>query len=84
MVRNLDHRVEVTCPIKDVGIKKTLIDMFNIQLSDNVKARVLDNELSNQYVDRNGVDKRRSQEEIYNYLQKFNEVKIELNAIGSY
>jgi len=83
-VRNLDHRVEVTCPIKDVSIKKTLIDMFNIQLSDNVKARVLDNELSNQYVDRNGDDKRRSQEEIYNYLQKFNEVKIELNAIGSY
>jgi len=84
MVRNLDHRVEVTCPIKDVGIKKTLINMFNIQLSDNVKARVLDNELRNQYVDRNGDDKRRSQEEIYNYLQKFNEVKIELNAIGSY
>jgi polyphosphate kinase len=84
MVRNLDHRVEVTCPIKDVGIKKTLIDMFNIQLSDNVKARVLDNTLANRYVERNGDERVRSQEEIYNYLQKFNEVKIELNAIGSY
>jgi polyphosphate kinase len=84
MVRNLDHRVEVTCPIKDPGIKKTLIDMFNIQLSDNVKARILDNELSNRYVERNGDERIRSQEEIYNYLQQSNEVKSEVNAIGSY
>ncbi|RYF90638.1 MAG: polyphosphate kinase 1, partial [Chitinophagaceae bacterium] len=84
MVRNIDHRVEVTCPIKDPGIKKTLIDMFNIQIADNVKARVLDNQLSNAYVYRNGDDRIRSQEEIYNYLQQFNEVKSEVNAIGSY
>ena len=84
MVRNLDHRVEVTCPVKDAGIKKTLIEMFNIQLSDNVKARILDNRLSNKYVERNGEERIRSQEEIYNYLQQFNEVKIEVNAIGSY
>ncbi|HRE49888.1 MAG TPA: polyphosphate kinase 1 [Flavitalea sp.] len=49
MVRNLDHRVEATCPIYDPRIKKDLIDMMDIQLSDNVKARILDNELSNQY-----------------------------------
>ena len=84
MVRNLDHRVEVTCPIKDAGIRKMLVDIFNIQLSDNVKARILDNELSNMYVERNGNERIRSQEEIYNYLQQFNEVKIEVNAIGSY
>jgi polyphosphate kinase len=84
MVRNLDHRVEATCPIKDDSIKKILINMFNIQLSDNVKARVLDNQLSNRYVDRNGDEPIRSQEEIYNYLQQFNMEKIEVNAIGSY
>lgn len=84
MVRNLDHRVEVTCPIKDPGIKKTLIDMFNIQLSDNVKARILDNDLTNQYVDRNGNERVRSQEDIYNYLQQYTEAKSEINAIGSY
>lgn len=84
MVRNIDHRVEVTCPVKDPGIKRILIEMFNIQLSDNVKARVLDNELSNQYVDKNGDERVRSQEEIYNFLQQFNEVKSEVNAIGSY
>jgi polyphosphate kinase len=84
MVRNLDHRVEVTCPVKNPHIKKILIDLFNIQLSDNVKARILDNELSNRYVPRNGDEPIRSQVEIYNYLQEFNEVKIEVNAIGSY
>jgi polyphosphate kinase len=67
-----------------VGIKKVLIDMFNIQLSDNVKARILDNELSNTYVERNGDEPVRSQVEIYNYLQQFNEVKIEVNAISSH
>lgn len=50
MVRNLDHRVEATCPIYDPHIKKELIEMMDIQLSDNVKARILDNELSNRYV----------------------------------
>ncbi len=50
MVRNIDHRVEVTCPVKDRYIKKVLIKLFDIQLSDNVKARILDNELSNHYV----------------------------------
>src|SRR5205085_205753 len=84
MVRNLDHRVEVTCPVKNPHIKKMFVDMFNIQLADNVKARILDNELSNRYVERNGDDPVRSQVEIYNYLQQFNEVKIEVNAIGSY
>ena len=50
MVRNLDHRVEATCPILDEEIKQELKDILNIQLQDNVKARWLDNELSNEYV----------------------------------
>jgi polyphosphate kinase len=75
MVRNLDHRVEVTCPINDNRIKKTLIDLFNIQLNDNVKARILDNELRNEYVKSDSEPKIRSQEEIYNYLQQLNEAE---------
>lgn len=69
MVRNLDHRVEVTSPIYDEEIKKELIDILTIQLSDNVKARWLDNALSNEYV-RSNKKKIRSQVEIYNYLYK--------------
>jgi polyphosphate kinase len=69
MVRNLDHRVEATCPILDENIKKVLKTILEIQLSDNVKARLLDNELSNKYVSDNSFQKVRSQIEIYNYLQ---------------
>lgn len=67
MVRNLDHRVEATCPIFDEDIKKELKDIIDIQLRDNVKARWLNNELTNEYVQMDGVQVR-SQEETYNYL----------------
>lgn len=68
MLRNLEHRIEATCPIMAKDLKEELTDILDIQLSDNVKARILDNELSNQYVkSKNG--KVRSQEKIYNYLK---------------
>jgi polyphosphate kinase len=69
MVRNLDHRVEVTCPVWDEEIKRELIDILNIQLNDNIKARWLDNNLNNEYV-RSTRKKIRSQVETYNYLHK--------------
>ncbi|RYY58827.1 MAG: polyphosphate kinase 1 [Chitinophagaceae bacterium] len=72
MMRNLEHRVEATCPIYDENIKKELIDILNIQLQDNVKARWLDNHLDNEYVSTSG-EKVRSQVETYNYL--FNKTK---------
>ncbi|ULQ57851.1 polyphosphate kinase 1 [Flavihumibacter rivuli] len=68
MVRNLDHRVEITCPILDEDLQKVLKNILAIQLNDNVKARRLDNELSNAYI-RTGSKKVRSQVDIYNYLQ---------------
>ena len=68
MLRNIDHRIEVSCPILDKGIKKELIDIINIELHDNIKARILDNELSNQYVNPRNTKKIRSQIETFNYL----------------
>jgi len=68
MVRNLDHRIEVAVPINDKLIKKELIDIINIQLKDNQKARVLDSELMNKYVPLVG-RKYKSQEETYQYLK---------------
>ncbi len=70
MVRNLDHRVEATCPILDENIKKVLKNILEIQLSDNVKARILDNDLVNRYVKERNKKKIRSQVEIYNYLHQ--------------
>ena len=68
MVRNLDHRVEATCPIFDEGIRQELKDILDIQLSDNVKARWLDNQLLNKYKRDHPEHRVRSQIEIYNYL----------------
>src|SRR5690606_3645994 len=42
MTRNIENRVEVTCPIYDSEIKKELMDIFEICWNDNVKARILD------------------------------------------
>ena len=38
MIRNLERRVEVAAPVLDEKIKKIIVSMFNIMLSDNVKA----------------------------------------------
>ena len=69
MVRNIDHRVEATCPVTEDSVKQELIDILEIQLSDNVKARWLNNELDNEYVRMKG-RKIRSQIETYQYLYK--------------
>ncbi len=78
MVRNLDHRVEAAVPIKDEKIIQELKDIIHIQLRDNVKARLLDNSLSNNYVPSAGKKKVRSQTETYQYLyqktQKHSEI----------
>jgi polyphosphate kinase len=73
MIRNLDHRIEVTCPVIDENIKKVIKTILQIQLSDNVKARLLDNELSNRYALNTEHKKVRSQVDIYNYLHQKSE-----------
>ena len=79
MLRNLEHRIEATCPIYDENIKRELIEILEIQLQDNVKARRLDNNLNNEYVSSDGL-KVRSQVETYNFL--FNKTK-SLSETGS-
>jgi polyphosphate kinase len=69
MIRNLDHRVEATCPIYDEEIKKELKEILDIQLHDNVKARLLDNKMDNEYVHTEGPQVR-SQVETYHYLHE--------------
>ncbi len=70
MVRNLDHRIEVSCPVFERDIQTELKEIMQIQLSDNIKARKLDNELENQYINPRNTKKVRSQVETYNYLFK--------------
>ncbi|MEN9883392.1 MAG: polyphosphate kinase 1 [Bacteroidota bacterium] len=70
MVRNLDHRIEAACPINDPELKRELQDILDIQLSDNIKARILDEDFENNYVNSHGPQKVRAQQDIYNYLLK--------------
>ena len=69
MERNLDRRVEVTVPIYDKHIKKTLQDTIDIQLQDNVKARVLDKKRRNQYIVSSVKKAYRSQYVLYKYFK---------------
>jgi len=41
MTRNLNHRVEIACPIYDPEIKEMLLGILHTQLEDNVKASSL-------------------------------------------
>lgn len=71
MNRNLDRRIEVIAPIYDKDIAQEFKDILNIQLHDNVKARIQDAEESNRYVQRKPGEKAiRSQVEIYKYLKE--------------
>lgn len=70
MVRNIDHRVEAACPIFNKEIQQELKDIIQIQLSDNIKARKLNNNLDNQYINPRNTKKIRSQVETYNYLHR--------------
>ncbi len=69
MTRNLDRRVEISCPIYDKDIKQELMDTFDICWNDNVKARILSKNQKNEYV-RNDAPKIRSQVATYEYYLK--------------
>ena len=66
MTRNIDNRVEVSCPVYDNDIKQELQHLFDICWNDNVKARVIDQSQNNTYR-KNDKPKLRSQFETYNY-----------------
>ncbi|MGM5470426.1 polyphosphate kinase 1 [Flavobacteriaceae bacterium LMO-SS05] len=69
MTRNIDNRVEVTCPIYDLDIKQELLEIFDICWSDNVKARII-NETQNNVYKRNNLPKVKAQFATYDYYLK--------------
>lgn len=68
MTRNIENRVEVTFPVLDTNIKNDIRALFDIQQSDNTKARIIDTYQINDYKPTK-VPSIRSQEEFYNYLK---------------
>ena len=73
MTRNLDQRVEISCPIYDEDIKNELIETFDISWSDNVKARVHCKGIENPYRELEG-PKIRSQFALYDYYLRKTEI----------
>ena len=67
MERNLDRRIEITTPIYDLDLQKEIRDIFDLQWKDNVKARILDSQSLNKYVDGGKKTKVDSQNELYKY-----------------
>jgi len=72
MTRNLDNRVEVSCPIYDKDVQQELVDTFELSWNDNVKSRWV-NDASKPIYRTNGATPLRSQEATYAYyLNKVN------------
>jgi polyphosphate kinase len=70
MTRNLHHRIEVCCPVKDDSLKEELTDYFNIQWNDTVKAVVLDDALNQSRLNSLSTpDQYGPQQQVYEYLK---------------
>ncbi len=50
MKRNLDHRIEILCPVLDKDARIVLKRMLDVQLADSVKARLVNGKLNNSFV----------------------------------
>jgi polyphosphate kinase len=74
MGRNLDNRVEITCPIYQEDIKQEILENFEIGWRDNVKARVISIKNDNAYR-KNNKPPVRAQFKMYNYYLN----KLEIN-----
>jgi polyphosphate kinase len=69
MKRNLNRRIECVFPIYEEGLKEELLDVLNIQLSDNVKASMIDENMQNTRIS-NGQPELRSQLATYEYFKQ--------------
>ena len=68
MKRNLQKRVECIFPVYDDSLKREILDVLKIQLRDNVKASLIDENLQNNRI-RNNEPEVRSQIATYHYFK---------------
>jgi polyphosphate kinase len=73
MTRNLDFRVEVTCPIYDPAAKALILEVLETQWRDRAKARLLDEDQVNRLVPRGNRRKLRSQEQLHSVIDQWSE-----------
>lgn len=73
LTRNIRRRVELVTPIEDKKLKEEIIDILQIQLKDNTKAKLLDENGNNvNKIIEKGSPLFRAQIDTYLYLQKKN------------
>lgn len=65
MTRNIDHRIEVITPILDADCYSKMRQTIDLQLQDTVKARIIDAEQTNTYVNNPTEETDSSQVKIY-------------------
>ncbi|MDR1370696.1 MAG: polyphosphate kinase 1 [Dysgonamonadaceae bacterium] len=70
MRRNLYRRIETAFPVLDPGIRKTILDILDIQLKDNQKACFIDENLNNVFKWNDSEKPVRAQADTYDYLLK--------------
>ena len=71
MTRNLDRRIEVCTPVYNDDIRNELRHILDIQLQDNLKARIIDEYETNQFViEKERQPRIRSQYAIYEFLKQ--------------
>ena len=70
MERNLSFRIETIFPVYDPLLQKEIRDLLNIQLNDNVKARIIDPRNLNEYRRNSSDIPVRTQLETYFYLKR--------------
>ncbi len=69
MNRNINRRIEIAFPVENEELKSELLDILEIQLKDNTKARLIDDKLNNVRLPQKE-PLIRSQMKTYEYLKK--------------
>jgi polyphosphate kinase len=75
MTRNLDHRIEVASPVFSPELKEEIRKIFEIQWSDNVKARIINDQQNNPYRPHTHPPVR-AQLVIYDFYQQLQEIPV--------
>ncbi len=73
MERNLSFRIETTFPVFDPDLKREIKDLLELQMNDNVKARIIDRYDQNEYRRTNTDIPVRAQLETYFYFKRKSE-----------
>ncbi len=70
MERNLDYRIEISCPIYDLEVREEICTYMETQWADNVKTRIIDSTQKNTFAKSGRKKKIRAQVALYENVSK--------------